>query len=741
MKLRWQDFEDQVRDIATHVYGRLCKPGRLVGSDIDGIVDISKTDVVLIEITTDFTLGKVRSDINKLVNVRNGLFLDKKFARCVIVVQRAPTTAMREGAEANNVDIFEVSEFAAQFLEYERYRIARLEYPFGSAINPESGEIDTIKYVPVVYEDRKTGRSYTHEQIGDRILAGHNFVIVGEYGSGKSRCVEQVFKYISQEWGATFRFPVAVNLRECWGLEDADEIVRRHFTKLGLEEMRAAGVKAYNRKAIVFLLDGFDEIGIQSWSSDAQKIREVRAQALSGVQDAVKNSGTGSLITGREHYFANDAEMLSSLSLRADKVTILRVKQEFTVDELLEYFKATGIDVTLPDWLPRRPLICQTIARLPESERDAMFVWQDNAVDFWRHFMKVICERDARINKSFNAETIFDVFVELSHLTRNKAGDVGPISTRELQETFERIRGALPVENAAVMLQRLPSLGRIDQDSADRQFIDTYILDGLRATGIIRMVDADEDMKAKYAAQQWSNPLRALGQQIVAREFTNRPNGYINLAKKAASHNNRTLASDIVAASARAKEPVDFSGMIVTDAAISELDLENSFLSNLAIDESTIEELILPKVPPKQVEIRGCAITKISGVSSASGLPSWFVDNDVEEFDSVRTMSRIREVGLNPAHEVLVVILKKTFFQPGTGRKEEALLRGFESGKHNKVVRRVISALVGENFLGSFKGDQGTVYTPNRAMTARAKRMLDELKASQDELWVKVEGL
>lgn len=741
MKLRWQGFEDQVRDIASHVYGRPCGPRRLAGSDIDGVIDLTPTDLVLIEITVEHSLAKVRGDITKLVNVRNALFLENKFCRCVIIVPKPPTQAMLEGAQKNNVDVLEHNQFAAQFIEYERYRVARLSYPFGSAVNPESGKIDTTAYVPVPYEDRKLGRTYTTTQIGDRLLSGHNFIIIGEYGSGKSRCVSQVFDYIAREWGATFRFPVAVNLRECWGLEDADEIVRRHFTKLGLEDMKHSAVKAYNRKALVFLLDGFDEIGIQSWSSDAEKIREVRAQALSGVQDAVKNSGTGTLITGREHYFSSDAEMLASLGLKKDEVTILHVKEEFSADELFEYFKAANINVTLPEWLPRRPLICQTIAGLPEEERNSMFASQGNAVDFWNHFMRVVCERDARINKSFNADTIYEVFVELAHLTRTKPGDVGPISPRELQEAFESVRGALPVENASVMLQRLPSLGRIDQDSADRRFIDTYILDGLRAVGINKVVESEEAVKRRFIDAKWSNPLQAIGQDILAREVALKTGGFVNLAKRASSSSNKTLASDIVAASARTAVPVDFNGLHITDAAISELMLDGAKISNVTLDSCTIDEIVLPADFVTRFVVQNSLITKVSGVSAQVGLPNWFLGNSVEHYDSIRTMSRIRDAGLAPAHEVLVVILKKTFFQPGTGRKEEALLRGFEAGKHSKVAKKVIATLVAHDLLGTFKGKEGTVYTPNRAMTSRAKRMLDELKASEDDIWVQLASL
>lgn len=398
--------------------------------------------------------------------------------------------------------------------------------------------------------------------------------------------------------------------------------------------------------------------------------------------------------------------MFSSLGLRKQDTLVLHVREEFDLNELLDYFNATSIDVILPEWLPRRPLICQTIALLPENVRDHMFNVGSNAVDFWNHFIRVICDRDARINKSFNSETIFDVFIQLANLSRTKPGNVGPINQRELQEAFESVVGALPVENAAVMLQRLPSLGRA------------------------------EDAKRSTISKRWINSLQELGQSVLAKAMKDKVGGYANLAGRAAASANRTLAADIVASFMRVpRDDLNLNGLVVSDAAISELDMSTSGVSNVKLSECTIDELILPSTTPVGVQIEKSLITKVAGASAEEGLPAWLSDNSIEENDSVRTMRRIRDAGLSPGQEVLVVMLKKIFFQPGTGRKEEALLRGFEAGKYNKVAKKVLGALLAEKAIGTFKGKEGTVYTPNRAMTSRLKAVLDELKSSQDPLW------
>ena len=288
------------------------------------------------------------------------------------------------------------------------------------------------------------------------------------------------------------------------------------------------------------------------------------------------------------------------------------------------------------------------------------------------------------------------------------------------------------------MLQRLPSLGRVAPDSGDRQFIDSYILDGLRAHHVHRLVIGDESGKRNASSEKWTNPLQPLGQKVLASRATLSPGGYLNLAKMSAQAKNRTLAGDIVAGLMRVNGGTDFNGLALTDAAISELDFIDGTSVNLTIEQSTIELVVVPQSPPHATFLRSNLIGKIQGASSVSGLGEWVRDNEIENFDSVSTTSRIRDAGLSPSHEVLVTIIKKTFFQPGSGRKEEALLRGFAAGAFGKVAPKVLNILVTAGVLTFFRGDEGRVYAPNRSAAGRMKTMLDELRSSADQIWIEV---
>jgi hypothetical protein len=54
------------------------------------------------------------------------------------------------------------------------------------------------------------------------------------------------------------------------------------------------------------------------------------------------------------------------------------------------------------------------------------------------------------------------------------------------------------------------------------------------------------------------------------------------------------------------------------------------------------------------------------------------------------------------------------------------------------VSERVVNLLLKNDVLKRFKGDEGWVYAPNRAFAGRMKKMLYELKVSQDPIWLEV---
>ncbi len=741
MPAQWEDFENRIRALAQHIWGAACDPLRVGGVNIDGAVKVDQEIINLLEITENCTLHKVRDDITKLQVAKSAAFSQGILARCFCVINGRVTQAMKDAAEPHHIKVLSGDDFGKIFFDFTSYKTARVQNPFGSLVNPLTGKADNTKYIPVRYIAEPTGKEVSAADICDLIRQKRTVVLLGEYGTGKSRCVREIFDILSSDAQSRFTYPIAIDLRRSWGLETGDELVSRHFGKLGLDATGQNAIRAIPSGSMAFLLDGFDEIGSQAWSSDSQKLKMIRAKALEGVKDLVQSSSGGKLISGREHYFTSNAEMFFALGIDPKDPIVLRVKNEFSDTELLSYFDERNIEIDLPEWLPRRPLICQTIADLKEEDFSRMFGNAGDEIAFWGHFIDVICERDARIHVSFDANSIYRLFLRLSRLTRTKSANVGPISLTEMQEAFEEAVGSQPDENASVMLQRLPSLGRIGVESNDRQFVDTYILGGLRARDLIEISVGDEDTIREVASQPWINPLDDLGQRIAARDKSSSPSALLRVAKIGAESKNKVLGSDAIASLMLGNKPIDYGGIQISQGSFLQLDFTHAPISNLSIEDSYAAEIYLPEKSASNVQCSNCMSPRVFGISSQQALPKWIRKLEVEAFDSVASQSRIRRIGLSTNHEMLITFIRKTFFQKGAGRKEEALLRGFGQVASKTLALRILAVMQREGLLKTFKGREGTVYAPERSQTGRMQRILDELASTSDPLWAQVEKL
>lgn len=738
----WANLEARVRDVASYIWTRPCVPGREAGVNVDAVLNLRPDASIFIEVTERRVLNKVREDINKLITAKLNAAARGIFAQCYSVIEGEVTSSMKEAGKEHFVQVLSVREFEKLFYDFETYRHARNDAPFGSSVNPLTGRRDESSYVPVSYVVEGTGKEVPASEIADWLSNGRHVILLGEYGSGKSRCIREIFAILAEKAQEQFQYPMAVNLRDCWGLKRAGEIVRRHYADLGLEDLQGSAVRAALAQAVIFLLDGFDELGSQVWSSDDQRLRSIRAQALVGIRDLIDKSDSGILIAGREHYFHSNEEMVKALGISKGEHIIVRAKEEFTDEEIERYFEQRGIDVAVPSWLPRRPLIAQTISQLSEAEMDEIFGVKGNEAAFWNHFVRVVATRDSLISASFDPDTILSVLTYLSRITRTKSNNVGPITLEDLQRAFELAVGKMPVEDASVMLQRLPALGRLGPDSAERQFVDVAILDTLRARDVIDICDYDEERLASVSNEPWANPLGDLGQRIGSQISFKPDHDIVRIAREMSHKNNKVLASDLLAVLTRSdRGNLNCENMLLDDAVFSVFTLVERPISNLTLVGSTIYELFLPDRDPENVTISGCVVGHVVGVSSASAFPAWIVDTTADRYDSAHNVAAIRRMGLSIPHEILTTILKKTFFQPGAGRKEEALLRGLGRISRGNLPGKILNILIHNGILTRFKGSEGWVYAPNRQYAGRMKEIVERLNKCDDPIWIEVGDL
>lgn len=744
MTTDWGALEERVREVASSIWNRPAMPETIAGVKLDCVVKLEPGYWILVEISKEDTLEKLRTDLAKFAVVRPALLAKSTATKCYFVCEHEPPPSLRDSGRENNVEVMSLAQFGLQFFDFSTYRNERLQRQFGSAVDPDTGKADQAAYIPVKYR-KSNGDQIVIEDITNLIAVGKKVVLLGEFGTGKSRAFREIFFHLAKHSEDIYRYPIAINLRDNWGLRRGTEIIRRHFDDLGLSHLADSIVKIFERQSVIFLLDGFDEIGSQTWSDDPKRLVAIRQQSLLGVKDLLGKTAGGVLISGRNHYFNSEAEMLSALGLSASSTEIISCHNEFTVQEMADFLAARGKSLTLPDWLPRRPLICQTIAKLPDSDIDLLSHAQGDA-NFCTHLLDVICQREALISPSLDAKKIHEILRVLARLTRSKPKNFGPLSVSEINRAFEVVVGFYPVDESAVMLQRLPGLGRLTAESSDREFVDEYILEGLRALDVVHSVKVSD---TNITDESWNHPLKDLGLSIIATSIDTQHvksagaiNPFLALMRKSAGKRNRVLSGDILASILLCDsldEMFSFSGLVLSETAFAHLDFSHVRPEDLDIDDSIIETLTLPTIQPTSVKIKNCQIGTALRVSGAAGLPPWIDRCEVSSFQSISTLSQIKDAELNPAHLILVTIIKKTFFQKGNGRKEEALLRGLGDIAKPKLAERILKLLVTESLLKIVAGDEGIVYVPVRSQTRRMNTMITELSLSKDTIWLKVD--
>ena len=745
-KNMWKDFEQRVREIASYRWNCNAVPETIAGIKCDCVLKPYPDQWIIVEITEENNLSKVRTDITKLLTVKHALFLQEILCKCYFVMKATPTDSMRASGDSQKISVMSVEEFQNEYFEYSSYIHVRKQKQFGSLVNVETGEPENNVYVNVSYRCKRTGDEYHIDDIINMLKKGKRIVLKGDFGLGKSRCVKQIFDKLTDD-PVKNPYAIAINLRDHWGAKRAMEILSRHFVELGLDAKNF--IKSFDQPNAIYLLDGFDEIGAQSWSSDVRKMQHMRELSVCAVKDLIGKVRGGVLITGREYYFNSDKELLNCLGLSEDKTILLECHHEFSDSELLTFISENIPDAEgrkeleqLPAWLPKRPLVIQLLLKYASDIFSIKYAL-DDICGFWYAFLSKICERESKIYPALNPEIIKGVLLFLANYTRICDGNTGPITQNVLSDAFTAVAGFSPNDESSIMLQRLPSLGRINADSPDRQFLDSFILNGLRAENIIQL---SKSWDPKVLSEDWKNPLDQTGLSILS-EYISKDikliDSFITLAKNAAKSTNKVLAADIVSALCLLNvECLDFKELYISGGYFSNLCFEGKEIKRLHISDSIIEKIDLTNSNlGDSVSLSKCIISTVYGIASRKSIPQQLMTSDVGNVEMLATTTLIKRARLSESQKLLVEMLRKIFFQPGAGRKEAALLRGMGVSANKQLGEKILSKLLDEKLITRIKGDEGYVYKPVRSETGRIDKMLTDLTLSKDPIWQSITSL
>lgn len=727
--MRWQDVEVEVRKIAESVWSVQAEPTRVTGVKCDAILKPRKDYWILIEISKRDDLDKLREDIAKLALIRTSLLAKGIYCECYFVTSGDHTSLVESGDELN-IEVHDLASFASKFIGSTFYIRERQKSPFGSAVHPDTGEVDPNEYSEINYVDEH-GRTYGVNAIVDELKRGKHISLIGEFGTGKSRCLMEVYRKLVES--SQIFPPYAINLRDNWGYKKIHHIVANHLEALGLGSYSDNLVRSLRRGNHIVLLDGFDEIGSQSWSGDPKRLVEIRKRSLEGVRDLVANcANAGMLITGREHYFATLEEMAECLGQPLDKLLVLRCPDEFSESELQQYIAKNTKLASVPEWMPRKPLICQLLARLPADEVKRLEDAADGELTFFQAVFDAICWRETKINPAIYKETLKGILLLLAQQTRSLPADDERISTNEINEAFFKITGYAPIDESAILLQRLPYLGRAGSGGSDRIFIDHYAKDGLRGIALSQSIQSGDKSPSHI---KWVQPLGLLGLRMLAK-VAGVASGTEKYARLCMNHGNSQIACDFIAAKLlTAGDTCDFQGFGVGDGRIAILSFVDTKTMNLSIAGVEIWEATIEAAEFENVQVHACTVDIIKGVSSVDKLPEIFVDCEIARFDTVITTARISELKHTNAQKTLLAIIKKLFFQPGAGRREDALLRGAERYWVSDAANSTIHFMETKGIVLRAKGDHGTLFLPQRKHTRRMAHIMEMQSSCGDELW------
>ncbi|MEO0680558.1 MAG: hypothetical protein AAF192_09105, partial [Pseudomonadota bacterium] len=197
--------------------------------------------------------------------------------------------------------------------------------------------------------------------------------------------------------------------------------------------------------------------------------------------------------------------------------------------------------------------------------------------------------------------------------------------------------------------------------------------------------------------------------------------------------------ADLVSSCCASGRPWDFNGLDIADTHLDLLDLRKSQVRGVAFSNCILNELTVPVSQKSSISFdENCIVSKVIGATSMDALPPSLSTCQALEFDSARDVAKIRQMSLPIHHKYLVSIIKKTFFQPGAARQQEALYRGLGKNINRALIDEIAELMVAEGLLQMVLGRTGQVFVPNRAHTNRMQKVLSSLSDSEDPIWSKV---
>lgn len=751
------DFENEVRRIARHRWPSAQYSGSTMfdGRERDGVF-ITEECIHLLECTTSRQRDKALSDLKKLHSLYTQYRRShpQQAIKCWFVTKDEPTADQREcrsqikGAQPEIFNIVSFGQFLSKLVDSHDYLTLRDAHKFGSIYDPQTGSTTSAPtYIDVGLRCAGKGEAVALQEVVSLIESGGRAVLLGEYGVGKSMTLREVYRRLATKHrkSRSAKFPVFINLREHQGQHEPAEIIERHARNIGFNQPSQL-VRAWKAGYVYLLLDGFDEVSSLGLQGAWRRLRDARFASMAGIRNLVRDTpkGVGLALAGREHFFDTDDERRSAAGQMDDWME-LRL-DEFTEEQITKLVQQFGYRGEIPPWIPTRPLLLGTLfARgLSSDASAAMTVLTDPAAG-WDMLLNEVCAREARIEQGISGENIRMILESLATLARTRDTGLGPLSPDDIISIFRRECGFEPTDEALIVLQRLPGLGRDSMGGEHtRCFVDSEFADACRAGDLARFSADPFNSPVGEKLSQTKIGIGLTGVAVACHQLSRKGfnSGRLTAAIRASEKFSGagSIPADLLQVSLALSLPIE-QGLIVPQVLLERFEVApgRPDMGNIQFTDCYFGVLSLPpEVPPSECPVfRSCLIQEIEGRLSCYDVPTdRFVDCVIESFESsTGGTSGVIDLKIPLGAKVLLSILKKLFVQSLGGRKENALYRGLD-GEHQSKVGSVL-AILKRHGLAQPSGKGGEpIWLPVRWQRSRVMRMLEAPSASMDPAMV-----
>ncbi|MFI5480274.1 NACHT domain-containing protein [Streptomyces rubiginosohelvolus] len=721
--------------------------------NIDGVehdgVYFTHDLVHCVEATVSRRKDKAEHDGKKLsreINKRTGS--NGRVARGWFVTLSDPTPEQTKALRTIDRRIVPISfnRFKARLFDAHLYHQRRKCVPFGSAINPTDRKAALDPYIPADFHNggyETEGAPSSFEDLVTRTSAGENFCIVGDYGMGKSMTLRELYLRLSGLYrdDKTLRHPVHLNLRDHWGQRSPRVALTQHAEDLGYDRPDQI-ISAWRAGYVDILLDGFDEIAAPGWSSDVVELRHSRRRAVELVRNFFEqtDSRASVVVVGRRSYFDSLPELRSSL-FDSEACTLLEVA-EFNEQQVAEYLAGKRW-YTLPDWLPKRPLLIGYLAAQSLLDGEVQETEGMNPAGGWDWLLEQISRREAKIETGIDGETVRKIIERLASVARKGASSLGPLTYSEITEGFKFVRGREPSDDQRTILHRLPGLGSDPNfEEGTRKFIDIDLASAAQAKDISSFILNPFGIDLE-AARSWSGSLEQSGVEVAALQcITTANQGSIENALQFAKRNDLDVLSADVARVALASniEVVD-SSCSVSGVVIPRIDLYEgcSNFSGAQFSHCLIETLCLDgEIDDGFLPVfESCHFESVVGRFGENDLPTSSFHGGCTFADFPDMAERNADVlrsSLPRGVRIMVTVLRKLYLQRGSGRAEGAFVRGMPQ-EDRSLVPECLDILRRDGLVSTIKLGGRIIWLPKRSEQKRVKEFVTAPRGSGDGLF------